>query len=164
VAGYDCNTFERPQISAEYLRLDGRIRKPDIVFALSGIPRPGSGDGLYDGLFVECKIIDSGSRTVAEYCRNGLNRFVDGSYAWRMREGMMLAYVRTSQSLPADLDNSLVSSTHKVLLNVVGELKPCSLTHSLPQVFISTHERHWSYIDGGIPGPIEVRHLWVPLL
>ena len=75
----------------------------------------------------------------------------------------MVAYVRTAQSLPADLDDSLADDDHKVLLNVIGALKPCMLTQLMPRIFISTHERRWSYTAKGVPGPIEVRHLWMPL-
>lgn len=97
ISGYDCETFERPQIGAEISTPDGKIRKPDIVFALSGRPRPGVANGMWDGIYVECKILQQNTnKNVAAYCTHGVLRFVEGSYAAWMREGMMLAYVRTN--------------------------------------------------------------------
>src|SRR5258706_4178927 len=103
---YNCNVFERPHIDAEYSNYKNeKAKRPDLVFHLSGQPRPGVVDSLYDGLFVECKIIDNGSRDLGEYCRKGMKRFVDGDYGWRMPQGMMCAYVRTTQLLPIALED-----------------------------------------------------------
>jgi hypothetical protein len=161
VAGYDCNTFERPHVGAEIKTPGGKVRKPDIVFGLAGCPRPGVSSGMRDGIFVECKILQQGTKkNVAAYCRDGVHRFVEGSYAAWMREGMMLAYVRTSQSLPGDLVKRLRSERKHLATD--GELRRCSLTLVEPRVHISVHEREWPYPDGtGFPGPIEVRHLWL---
>lgn len=163
IRGYDCATFERPQVGAEIVTPDGKIRKPDIVFALSGTPRPGVSNGMSDGIYVECKIIQSGTKkNVAAYCRDGIHRFVEGSYAAWMRDGMMVAYVRSSQSLPADLDKTLRIGTMKDYLASDGELRRCTLTMIDPRVYISVHRRDWSYPDSDqYPGPIEIRHLWL---
>lgn len=58
--GYNCNTFERPQLGAEVLTSAHAIRKPDLTFSLAGPPRPGVDDGMEDAIFVECKLIEQG--------------------------------------------------------------------------------------------------------
>lgn len=163
VDGYNCDYFERPHIGAEILTPDEKIRKPDVVFSLSGRPRPGVLNGMRDGIYVECKILEQGTKkNVAAYCNAGVHRFVEGSYAAWMREGMMLAYVRTSQSLPKDLAKSLGTDKMKKYLASDGKLTKCALTNIDPRVYISVHERLWPYPGTkDYPGPIEVRHLWL---
>ena len=110
VSGYNCLAFERPYSGAEYLNFRGdKVRKPDLIFAVSGNPRPGVNDDLNDAMFVECKLIENGNKNCGLYCSKGLIRFVEGSYGWRMREGIMLAYVRTQQKLPEGLVDGLNS-------------------------------------------------------
>ncbi|MDO8990067.1 MAG: hypothetical protein Q7U91_10590 [Sideroxyarcus sp.] len=162
IKDYTCQIFERPQVGAEIITPDGKIRKPDIVFALSGNRRPGVSDGLKDGIFVECKILEQGTKkNISAYCNAGVHRFVEGSYSAWMREGMMLAYVRTSQTLSVNLANALKKEAMKTHLACNGKLKQCTLTKIAPRVYISVHKRAWPYPDGsGYPGPIEIRHLW----
>ena len=159
--GYNCDLFEKPQIGAETLSNDGEIRKPDIVFSLCGGKRPGVEKGMTDCIFVECKIIEQGNRNVAAYCKKGLNRFVEGAYAPWMPEGMMLAYVRSTQELPDDLQQYLDTADMREVLATDGKLRVCSLNRRDPRVQISIHARQWSHKTGGEPGPIEVRHLWL---
>jgi hypothetical protein len=163
IEAFSCEIFERPQVGAEFLSNSGEIRKPDIVFALAGAPRPGVANGLTDGIFVECKILEQGtSKNVQAYCNNGIRRFVDGSYAPRMREGMMVAYVRGKISLPHDLVSLLNSTAMQSHLSTDGTLSVCGLTKLVPSVHISVHQRSWKYPEGdGEPGPIEIRHLWL---
>lgn len=164
VPGYNTKIFEKPVVGAEMMSNEGRIRKPDIVFSLCGNRRPGVADGLTDCIFVECKILDQGSKNISAYCNSGLVRFVEGSYAPRMREGMMLAFVRTSQELPGALTKTLGTDASKSTLATDGQLRICGLTRAKPRAYISDHDRNWPYSDedgGGAPGPIEVRHLWL---
>lgn len=163
VPDYNSLVFDRPQVGAEFVTQDGKIRKPDIVFALCGWARPGVSNSMKDGIFVECKILEHGSKkNVAAYCNAGIRRFVEGSYAERMREGMMLAYVRTSQVLPIDLVATLADESMKRHLATDGALSPCGLTRVEPRVYLSTHRRDWPYVDrDGYPGPIAIRHLWL---
>ena len=163
VKDYNCSAFERPQVGAEIMTKDGKIRKPDIVFALCGAARPGVRNSMKDAIYVECKILEHGSKSknVAAYCNNGIHRFVEGSYAERMREGMMLAYVRTSQELPKDLATALADEEMKAHLATDGKLSKCGLTRVDPRVYLSAHKRIWPYEDEGYPGPIAIRHLWL---
>lgn len=163
VKDYNCLAFDRPQVGAEFVTEDGKIRKPDIVFALCGWARPGVSNSMKDAIFVECKILEHRSKkNVAAYCNAGIHRFVEGSYAERMREGMMVAFVRTRQALPESLAATLANEEMKTHLATDGKLSPCGLTRAEPRVYLSTHKRDWPYPDNeGYPGPIAMRHLWL---
>lgn len=163
VSGYTCEIFERPQLGAEILSPTGLIRKPDLVFALAGPARPGVGDTIRDGIFVECKVLDA-TKGVAEYCKAGLSRFVVGHYGGWMREGMMLAYVRNRQKLPVALETLGKKKTYRDLLAWDGAVAPCGLTDCKPRVYLTVHQRAWPYLEhAGVPGPVEVRHLWLAI-
>jgi hypothetical protein len=158
---YNCDAFERPHLGAEFQTSEGKIRKPDLVFFLAGPPRPGVIDGMRDGIFVECKILDE-KKTVSDYCNKGLQRFVDGDYAAWMREGMMLAYVRNKHALPGSLAKLGTQETFRKSLAWDGSLPLCGLTEVTPSIYVTVHQRQWEYDDpAGTPGPIKVRHLWL---
>lgn len=161
--GYNCWTFERPYSGAEFLNYKGeKVRKPDLVFAVSGSPRTGVYDDLNDAIFVECKLIESaGRKNVGLYCGRGVMRFVDGSYAWRMPQGMMIAYVRSAQNLPSALTSGLNSYGRAETLETNGEVQPCSLSEVQPRVYLTDHGRSWNLPEDVPPGPIQVRHLWL---
>jgi hypothetical protein len=160
---YNCNVFERPHVSAEYSNYKKeRPELPDLVFHLSGRPRPGVMDSLYDGLYVECKILDNGSRNLGRYCRNGVRRFVDGDYGWRMSQGMMCAYVRTTQELPVALEGYFRASRVATTLCLVStSLTKSTLTEYNPAIYLSDHARPWTFPDGSSPGKISLQHLWL---
>lgn len=162
-SGYNCHSFERPYSGAEFLNYNGKkIRKPDLIFAVSGNPRPGVFDNLNDAIFVECKLIDpNGKKNVGLYCSEGLIRFVEGSYSWRMPEGMMVAYVRSDQELPKALEDSLAGYGRAKKLKTDGKVHLCKLS-KLPQaIYLTKHKRTWKLPEGASPGQIEVRHLWL---
>ncbi|MCU7805762.1 MAG: hypothetical protein KZQ92_16805 [Candidatus Thiodiazotropha sp. (ex Lucinoma borealis)] len=163
VPGYNYDLFQIPYLGAEIITSEGKIRKPDIVFSLAGRPRPGVSNGIHDGIFVECKILGQKSSTnLSNYCKKGLHRFVEGSYAAWMREGMMLAYVRTTQELSDDLAKQTSKPAMRDLLESNGKLSKCTLTRITPSVYISHHRRdNVTLGQAGNPGPIEVRHLWL---
>lgn len=165
VPGYDSHAFERPYSGAEYYNYKGQsVRKPDLIFAVSGSPRSGVYDDLNDAIFVECKLIEpKGNKNVGQYCSNGLSRFVDGSYAWRMTQGMMIAYVRSDQRLPSALTDGMNVYGRAKALETDGSIQPCNLSKALPQVYLSDHARSWNLPEGVPPGVIQVRHLWLPV-
>jgi len=160
---YNCTVFERPHVDAEYSNYKNeRAERPDLVFHLSGRPRPGVVDSLYDGLYVECKIIDNGRRDIGEYCRKGVKRFVDGDYGWRMPQGMMCAYVRTTQELPVALENYFGTPRVAATFCLVSTtLTRSTLTPHNPSIYVSDHTRPWFFSDGSPPGKISVQHLWL---
>lgn len=153
VPGYDCDTFYPSPLGGEVQTPQGKISKPDIAFGLCGRPRPGVSSGLHDCIFVECKLIDQ-TKSARLYCKKGLQRFVTDAYAAWMREGMMLAYVRDDQVLPDALQKTTQQADMKKQLASDGQLKKCTLSRVEPRVYISIHDRDWSYPDGGgQPGP-----------
>lgn len=161
VEGYTCDVFEHPQLGAEFQTPQGAIRKPDLVFFLAGQPRPGVADSMRDAIFVECKLLEKG-KTVAMYCNEGIKRFVTGSYAAWVREGMMLGYVRDQSELPQDLVKLGQQATFRTELAWDGTVGVCGLTEQNPQVYLTVHQRSWPYEgETGSPGPIEIRHLWL---
>jgi len=89
--------FEHPARGAKQRTADGGLEKqPDLTFRppLWQYQHVANTSGW--GLFVECKLIESGhgTRTVHSYIHAGVQRFAIGEYAPHMPSGMMLAYVR----------------------------------------------------------------------
>jgi hypothetical protein len=162
VQGFSYNVFEHPHLGAEMPRRAKGVRKPDLIFMLSGRPRPGIVNRMGDAIYVECKIVETGTgKTVGAYCDSGLIRFVNGDYAAWMREGMMLGYIRNDLVLPGNLARALVTKARKKKLACDGTLTLCDLSLDKPRVYISVHKRSWKHEEGK-PGPITVRHLWLP--
>lgn len=74
----------------------------------------------------------------------------------------MIAYVRNQLTLPAALTTHQQKSAFQQSLHWDGEVDLCGLTQLSPRVYITVHRREWPYPDSsGIPGPIQVRHLWL---
>lgn len=162
--GYDYNTFERPHVNSEFTDYKGdRVGLPDLVFQLAGRPRPGVIDDIHDGIFVECKLIDNGSPNVGKYCDKGIDRYVDGKYAWRMPQGMMVAYVRTGQILPRALEDALAKYDRTEKLNLRSDVHRCRLSNAKPNVYLTEHDRTWLLPENKPPGVIQIRHLWLSL-
>jgi len=164
--GYDASSFERPMPAPEFYDYqETRVRKPDLVFFLSGQPRPGVVDSLYDGLAVECKVIGVAAATVAEYSRAGIRRFVDGGYGWRMNQGMMCAYVFSAERLPTALEGYFQLHAVSDRLSIRDlKLVRSRLTSEKPYAYLSRHDRSWKFQDGTAPGDIELRHLWLTVV
>lgn len=130
-------------------------KMPDIFFDLKRETYPVLSD--QDGLFVECKPIDSKHPVSSCYCQMGLIRFVNGDYAWAMQDAMMVGYVTghyTFEKLSSGLDDNksvnLKTSSHSEVVK-----------HSL---YRSYHEREFQWLEShGQAFLISVSHLWLPL-
>jgi hypothetical protein len=135
-------------------------KRPDFAFRPKHVPK--GYNALYYALFVEAKLIESG-KTMGWYCGSGLSRFVCGGYAWSMRQGMMLGYVRnTKQALPDSL-NAHFERRGKVKEHCIEQFAtPCAFSkHALHE---STHGRRWSYRHTHTaPSSIRVFHLWLEI-
>ncbi len=127
-------------------------KMPDIFFGLKRETLP-----VYssqDGLFVECKPIDSSHPLLSCYCQKGLIRFAKGDYAWAMQDALMLGYVTghyTFEKLA-----SVLSKEENTNLNTVN--------HSLQHMFMyrSSHDRNFVWLEGrGQACRISVSHLWL---
>ncbi len=136
--------------------------KPDLTFrqnyTAAGI------SALNACLFIEAKLVEQG-KTMRGYCGHGLTRFVDGTYAWAMPQGMMLGYVRrTSQKLPDSL---------RAHFKRPGKRDSCRLTNgpvAFPlsgfanRSYLTVHDRTWNYPETNkSPGPISILHLWLQI-
>lgn len=109
-----------------------------------------------DGLFVECKPIDSSHSILSYYCNKGLIRFVIGDYAWAMQDAMMVGYVKGDPSfrkLSSVLDDSAKSATLKTTQHSkVSEFA----------IYRSKHKREFQWPERrGRACPISVAHLWL---
>jgi len=144
------------------LSYDGRHieKRPDIAIFLTN-------RNTNFPLSIECKIIDRGDgKTIALYCSNGIRRFVDGEYAWALRQGVMLAYVRDSSSVELDLTPHLeaLAADPPDVLRTEGA--PMRRRGSNPPVFVSRHTRLFRYleaVENEDPGPIGIWHVWLDL-
>lgn len=128
-------------------------KRPDMLFRPRG-PRPPGVQRLYCGYFVECKIV-SESRTMIDYCGDGLKRFLSGEYAWAMSFGMMLGFARDSYRVSDQFVRHLRLFPRYDLVGEV-ELEP----EAGADVYVSVHTRSWVHTSGEAPGNIRLLHFW----
>lgn len=156
VAGFNCALFGRVTRDQKIPNYNNRHpdKMPDIFFDLKRDTVPTL--STQDGLFVECKPVDSTHTAFSCYCKKGLIRFVDGDYAWAMQDALMVGYVKKPYSfghLASALDNN----------NKSIDLK--TINHSFisgSATYISNHKRTFEWPEsGGIACSIEVTHLWL---
>lgn len=93
VPGFTAELFCVPVRDAKLADWLGKSidKTPDIT-VYPARPRQGISDGRHDALFLECKVLD-GARRLTQYGDEGIERFLDGRYAWRMPHAHMVAYV-----------------------------------------------------------------------
>ncbi len=161
--GYHESVFVMTERGGEYINYNANnIKKsPDLIFRIK-TKRPGLPPrmNIYDGIFVECKLITK-TATVNDYVQNGLQRFIDGEYAWAVKQGLMMAYVRTTQELPATLDDYFIKHKASNHINLISNLAVCTHSLATPEVFTSKHARSWAYPTKASPGDIDIRHIWL---
>ena len=131
-------------------------KRPDLSIVLS------SRDRRFP-LVAEAKILDAAaSKTVAQYCRNGIRRFVEGDYAWGSREALMIGYVRDGSSIDTTLGGFLVTDSHRRRYRV--EALPIAVGADSSDLAYTRHGRDFVYGSQPAPngpGPISVWHLWL---
>ena len=111
-----------------------------------------------DGLFVECKPVDSDHRVYSCYCKKGLVRFVNGDYAWAMQQALMVGYAKEPYTY-ANFASVLDKKGHNIDLNTTdhGPIEGDNLYQSIHQRMFEWMEKH------GSACPIAVFHLWLPV-
>ena len=138
-------------------------KQPDLVFRLIAFT-PGIAPSRHNAIFVECKIIGD-KRSIIDYIKHGVRRFVDGEYAWAMPYSMMIAYVRDKSSLPVSLQSSYIKNNEKPEVQRCAPknktITCCKLTNAKPHTYITVHSRKWKHPEYGKPGNIEIRHIWL---
>jgi len=163
VSGFDANVFmtvdrETKVRNYNYERPD---KMPDLLVRLVG--RPAGIRNTQDGLFIECKPIDSRHAVRTHYLEKGLVRFIRGDYAWAMTNAMMLGYASDGYTIAAKLIAPLQKWPEGAATNDIA--RPCA--HSKASkvsevVHSSTHTRNFKYIENGrVAPPITIRHLWL---
>lgn len=156
VAGFNQASFGKVFRGPEIANFDKKHpdKEPDIFFDLKREKCQVLSD--QDGLFVECKPVDSDHPLLSCYCQKGLLRFVNGDYAWAMRDGMMVGYVTGSY-------------TFKKLVAVLYDDKKTSFlntkTHSEiaeHSICRTSHKREFEWPGKyGQACPISIAHLWL---
>ncbi len=140
IPGYAPSTFETPVRDAKEVNYCGSRpdKMPDIAF------RPTGELDARRGWFVEAKIVDR-THSVADYIKKGVNRFIDGDYAWAMPSAAMICYNHHSYAIDVKLKAKLspaISSLH----TSARETK---------------HRRAFLYLGNNAPGDIQLVHLWL---
>ena len=168
--GFDYGEFQTVAREENLRNFNGSSidKQPDLIFRLCGIEA--GVDKIYNGIFVECKIIDEckpidKSRAVGRYCGDGIIRFVKGDYAWAMLCGMMIGYVRNSCIINEDLTSALKKPNYSKScgIDTVDNLpQKCMESKTNPPAYTTEHRRDWAYPNSGAkPGNIVIRHLWL---
>lgn len=138
-------------------------KQPDLVFKFHAKRQDVEIDSAYyDGLFVECKPIDSKHSIQGHYLDNGLSRFVDGTYAWAMQDAMMLGYTNDSSNLSSKLIPALSKPSVQESLKISGLPTPSQGDKVISDRCETHHFRECIYPHNGEKaGSIRIRHLWL---
>lgn len=169
VAGFNRRTFDFVPRQAQVANFNfTRLTKtPDLCFKL----RHDGGEfrrviSEFDALFVECKPVDATHAAGGRYCDDGLNRFVDGAYAWAMTEGMMIGYARhgrtiASHLVPAMQDNPRVTQLKTTAFPAPVQASAATSTSTAEHLHSSTHDRGFEWLHGKGNAPaITIYHAW----
>jgi hypothetical protein len=162
VPGFDQRSFGPLSREPKVCSYDGSHldKMPDMIFHLNR-------DSLAvlaseDGVFVECKPVDKTHPAGQDYCDAGLRRFVDGQYAWAMRDAMMVGYIRDARQISIHLAPALVQRHRR--LNV--RQAPTPVTASSPtdrseMLHRSVHGRSFAWPGAwGRACSINIYHSW----
>jgi hypothetical protein len=162
IAGFDRRTFGKISRAPEVRNVDGKHpdKKPDLVFDINR--EVATALDSHDALFVECKPVDKEHSAGQDYCDAGLVRFVNGDYAWTMKEAMMVAYVRDGRSISKSLLPAL--APRKEALGLRAGLRALSASRATPKsemIQVSVHARAFLWPEGkGQACDIRIFHSW----
>lgn len=160
--GFNSNFFGVPVRDGKIANQSGSSidQMPDLTIHLAH-PRQGVADDRHDALFYECKVITA-KRNLNLYRKKGIQRFLDGQYAWRMPHAGMIGYV--FQPAPKCPIAALTGYfAKKVKKTTVGSALGCNTTPAIAMVSLNTcvsdiaatkHTRNYN------SSQIELRHLW----
>lgn len=163
VAGFDRRRFRNLVRAPEVPNYDGShpAKKPDLVAFLMKREhfsvRPSQ-----DALFAECKPVDDAHLIGKHYCDGGIQRFVNGEYAWAMQEGMMIAYVRGGRTIDTHLAPVLASGNRQATLG--APRAPAVVSPALGSgeaLQFTIHQRSFPWPGGhGKACEIQIFHSW----
>ena len=116
-------------------------------------------------LVAEAKILDAGSsKTVKLYCDKGVDRFVEGEYAWGSQEAFMIGYVRDGSSIDGQLKPFLSKAMNSNPTGYLVEELPVPAGPSGLDLAWTRHGRTFVYgaqSPPNSPGAISIWHLWL---
>lgn len=135
--------------------------EPDLCFKL----KPSHGLRVLPteyAIFTECKPVDADHPAGSRCCDAGLNRFVNGDYAWAMQDALMVGYTR-HRTIPKHLTPALRNTERRRQLKVTK--LPLSISGKSIKggeaLHMSVHSRGfpWSWNKGSAT-EIRVYHSW----
>lgn len=156
VAGFDEMYFRDIQSAPEVCNFDRKElkKRPDMLVKLAG--RPDTVKPSQDGIFIECKPVDTAHPLTSQYCRRGISRFVVGRYAWAMQEAIMIGYARELKDTVALLQEAFTKTQATTLSSGTPE---CGLNEGSA---VTRHRRSFCYSQTGAAAPeITLRHIWL---
>lgn len=169
VPGFNCRTFDSVVRQGQVANYDfTRLTKtPDLCFKLRHDDEETRRViSEFDALFIECKPVDATHAAGGRYCDEGLQRFVEGSYAWAMREGMMLAYARNGRTIAGNLVIDMQEPSRATRLQTTAVPSPLALTgaaatKTAEALHVSFHRRGFPWIhEKGFATDITIYHCW----
>ncbi|MFP4166574.1 MAG: hypothetical protein ACLFUF_05330 [Opitutales bacterium] len=169
IPGFSRRTFDFTVRQGQWENYNGIVltKTPDLYFRLrrddSWNPRLIS---EFDGLFIECKPVDRKHPAGSDYCDLGLQRFIDGNYAWAMPEAMMLGYARHGRTIPTHLVPAMEEEKRRSSLQTKS--MPRSIEHKskcgVPfahSLHVSQHTRPFNWRENkGRASDISIYHVW----
>lgn len=171
VAGFTAKLFGVPVRDAKLPDWLGvSIDKTPDITVYSARPRPGISHARHDALFLECKVLH-GQRRLTQYGDEGIQRFLDGRYAWRMPHAHMVAYVFSATDRQPDsaltkyfkrnrTGSSLQTNAYRLALESGPvQVAPAGCAHT-PAVVQTSHLRSAPVLHS-CDNPIVLRHLWL---
>ncbi len=171
VPGFTADLFGVPVRDAKLSDwLGSSIDKTPDITVYPAQPRRGISDGRHDALFLECKVLH-GSRRLTQYGDEGIQRFLDGRYAWRMPHAHMVAYVfsATDRNPASALRTHFARQRRGPSPQTNGELlalrdgptevSPAGCASTRP--IIQTGHLRSAPILQARDNPIALRHLWL---
>jgi hypothetical protein len=93
---------------------------------------------------------------------SGIERFVIGAYASAMEQGIMIGYVRDKFRITRHLAEYLVAPKSRAGLGEPSALS-CVIeanNQHFQGLYLSTHQRLFSWPDGKAATPIDLYHSW----
>ncbi len=169
VPGFNCHTYDLVGRQGQVYNYNFTrpTKTPDLCFKLRHDEEESRAVvSEFDALFIECKPVDSTHAAGSKYCDQGLIRFVEGSYAWAMEEGMMLGYARHGRTIAKNLLPDMLATERHAALKTTS--LPQTLSHptatavaQAEALHVSRHQRGFPWIYGKGPATdILIYHTW----
>ena len=163
IPGFDNQIFSTINREPNVRNYNGKHpdKMPDLLIEFVDIPSNIRASQF--GIFIECKPVDTAHSVGTHYCKKGIIRFINGDYAWSMRDAVMLAYSSGSYHINRKLLPHLLPSNSS---KFASSQEPICCSQSkedsiAEQTLISTHPRNFKYLENDCPAPtITLRHIW----